>query len=118
MIRQFISRKRLAGALLAGTAIVAGLAMGAERVVAFGFRGGGGFGGFHGGAFHGGGGFAGFHGGGGFQRGGFAGGGSRFGDSGVSDRSHDAGFGQGARAHRSISGTQEARSRAGRGSAY
>src|SRR5262249_13666816 len=67
MSRQFLSGKRLASGLLAGTAIAACLAIGAERVVAFGFRGGGGV--------HGGGGFGGFHGGGfsGFHGGSFAG---------------------------------------------
>jgi hypothetical protein len=60
MTRQFLSGKRLAGTLLTGAAVAACLGIGAERVVAFGFRGGGGF--------HGGGGFGGFHGGGGFQR--------------------------------------------------
>jgi hypothetical protein len=57
-----------------------------------GFRGGGGFGGFHGG----GGGFGGFHGGGfgggGFDRGGFAGGGGDFGGGGF--RGGDGGFGR------------------------
>ena len=90
--------KRLAAALLAGVAVVAGLTVGGQQVAAFrggfgGFHGGGGFGGFHGG----GGGFGGFHGGGfgGFHSGGFAGGSSRFGDGGFFDRSSDGGFGRG-----------------------
>src|ERR1700756_2598862 len=89
MIKQFASRNRLFAALLAGTAIAACIAIGAEQVGAFGFRGGG-FGGFHGR-----GGFGGFHGGGEFHGGGLAGGGPRLGDSSFADRSHDAGFGQG-----------------------
>jgi hypothetical protein len=47
MIKQFVGGKKLAPTLVAGTAIAAWLAIGAERAVAF--RGGGGFGGFHGG---------------------------------------------------------------------
>jgi hypothetical protein len=79
-------RKRLAGALLAGVAAAALLAIGTERAVAF--R--GGFGGFHGG-------FGGFRGGGfgGFRGGGFHEGGARFGDGGFYDRGTDAGFGRG-----------------------
>jgi hypothetical protein len=91
MIRQFLHRKKLA-VMLAG-AVVTGLAIGAERAVAF--R--GGFGGFHGGfgGFRGGG-LGGFHGGGfgGFHDGSFAGS-TRFGDGGFADRSTDAGFGRG-----------------------
>jgi len=86
-------RKRLAGALLAGVAAAALLAIGTERAVAF--R--GGFGGFHAGfgGFRGGG-FGGFRGGGfgGFHEGSF-GGGARFGDGSFADRSTDAGFGRG-----------------------
>jgi len=102
MITQLRHGKKLT-ALLAGAALI-GLAIGAERAVAF--R--GGFGGFHGGfgGFHGGfgGGFGGFRGGGfgGFRGGGFGGfhdgsfaGGARFGDGGFADRSTDAGFGRG-----------------------
>ena len=43
MTRQFLNGKRLTGTLLAGAAVATCLAIGAERVVAFGFRGGGGF---------------------------------------------------------------------------
>jgi outer membrane protein assembly factor BamB len=111
MTGQFTNTKRLAGMVLAGTALAACLAIGVERAAAFrgggfggfhgggfgGFRGGG-FGGFHGGGFGGfrGGGFGGFHGGGfgGFHDGSFAGGG-RFGDGGFVDRGGDAGFGRG-----------------------
>jgi len=82
-----MNRKKLVGGLLAGAALAACIAIGAERAVAF--RGGG-FGGFHGG-----GGFRGFHGGGGFRGGSFGGGGARFGDRGFADRSTDAGFGRG-----------------------
>jgi len=92
MTRQFMNRKKLVGGLLAGAALAACIAIGAERAVAF--RGGG-FGGFHGGGGFRGGGVGGFHGGGGFRGGSFGGGGARFGDRGFADRSTDAGFGRG-----------------------
>ena len=83
-------RKKLAVVLLAGVAVVACMAIGADRAAAFrGGFGGGGFGGFHGGGFGGGGFHAGGFGGGGF-RGGFGGGGwgggARFGGGGAFDR--------------------------------
>ena len=97
MFKRLSNRKQLTGVVLAGVAMVACLAIGADRAAAFrggGFGGGGfrGGGGFHAGGFAGGG----FHGGvGGFRGGGFAGGAARFGGGGLFDRGGDAGFGAG-----------------------
>ena len=55
MTKQFMNGKRLAGGLLAGTALAICLAIGAEHAVGRGLGGGVHGGGFHGGGFHGGG---------------------------------------------------------------
>ena len=53
MTKQFMNGKRLAGGLLAGTALAICLAIGAEHAVGRGLGGGVHGGGFHGGGFHG-----------------------------------------------------------------